>query len=546
VEFNLADLWEAVADAAPDREALVCGDRRLSYAEVDARATRLAHDLAAHGIGPGDHVAVYLYNGTEYLETMIAAFKVRAVPVNVNYRYVEDELRYLLDDSDARAVVFHREFAPKLAAIRHDLPGLTHFLVVADDSGDDEQITSAVDALEASEYESALARASAARDFGPRSPDDLYILYTGGTTGNPKGVMWRAEDVFFGALGGGAIGGEPITAPEQITEDLDARRRCLPACPFMHGTAHWFAFNTLFGGGTVVISPDRRFDPVRLWELVARERVTFLVIVGDAFARPLVEAITHLEPAPDLSSLSAVLSGGAILSPAVKRAWVEALPAVILIDGFGSSESGGQGQSVAAAGADTGGAPRFSVNDETTVLDDDLKPAAVGVVGKLARRGRVPLGYYKDPEKSAATFPVVDGVRWSVPGDHARIEDDGSITVLGRGSVSINTGGEKVYPEEVEAALKSHADVFDAVVVGVPDERWGERVVAVVQPRPGTQVTIDELNDHVRGHLAPYKIPRDVVTVDAVQRSPSGKPDYRWARAIAEARVSHRPRHPTK
>ncbi len=538
MQFNLADLWEAVADAVPEREALVCGDRRLTYAEVDARATRLAHDLAAHGIGPGDHVAVYLYNGTEYLETMIAAFKVRAVPVNVNYRYVEDELRYLLDDSDAKAVVFHREFAPKLAAIQEDLPRLTHLLVVDDDRDDTEEAASALAALDASGYETALAGASATRDFGPRSPDDLYILYTGGTTGNPKGVMWRAEDVFFGALGGGAIGGEPITTPEQITANLDGRRRCLPACPFMHGTAHWFAFNTLFGGGTVVISPDRRFDPVRLWELVARERVSFLVIVGDAFARPLVEAIAHLDPPPDLSSLSAVLSGGAILSPAVKRAWVEALPAVILIDGFGSSESGGQGQSVAAAGAEGGGPPRFSVNDETTVLDDDLRPAPVGVVGKLARRGRVPLGYYKDPDKSAATFPVVDGVRWSVPGDHARIEPDGTITVLGRGSVSINTGGEKVYPEEVEAALKSHAQVFDVVVVGVPDERWGERIVAVVQPRPGAAVTVDALGDHARGHVAPYKIPRDVVIVDAVQRSPSGKPDYRWARDLALERLS--------
>jgi acyl-CoA synthetase (AMP-forming)/AMP-acid ligase II len=304
----------------------------------------------------------------------------------------------------------------------------------------------------------------------------------------------------------------------------------------MHGTAHWFALNTLFGGGTVVISPDRRFDAARLWNLIAREKVSFLVIVGDAFARPLVEAIGHLDPEPDLSSLSAVLSGGAILSPAVKAAWIRALPETILIDGFGSSESGGQGQSVAAAGGATDG-PRFSVNDETTVLDDELRPAAVGVVGKLARRGRVPLGYYKDPEKSAATFPVVDGVRWSVPGDHARIEADGTITVLGRGSGSINTGGEKVYPEEVEAALKSHPDVFDVVVVGAPDERWGERVVAVVEPRQGATVALPALAEHVRGHLAPYKVPRAVVVVDTVVRSPSGKPDYRWARARAEAEV---------
>jgi acyl-CoA synthetase (AMP-forming)/AMP-acid ligase II len=531
MEFNLADLWEAVADAQPDLEALVCGQRRLTYADVDARANRLAHELAAHGIGPGDHVAVYLYNGTEYLETMIAAFKLRAVPVNVNYRYVEDELVYLLDDSDAKAVVFHREFAPRLAAIRDRLPRLTHFLVVDDDSDVDSRRSLA--ALGALGYEAALALAPPERDFGPRSPDDLYVLYTGGTTGQPKGVMWRAEDIFFAALGGGAIGGDPITRPEEITGNLDADRRCLPACPFMHGTAHWFAFNTLYGGGTVVMSPDHRLDPVRLWELVAREHVSLLVIVGDAFARPLVEAIATMEPRPDVSRLSAVLSGGAVLSPAVKEAWVEQLPETILIDGFGSSETGGQGAMVSAAGSTTSGPPTFRLDDDTTVLDADLQQAHVGVVGWLARRGRLPVGYYKDPEKTAATFPVVDGVRWSVPGDHARLEADGTITVLGRGSMSINTGGEKVYPEEVEAVLKAHDDVFDAVVVGVPDDRWGERVVAVVALRAGAHVELDDLVAQARTHLAPYKLPRELVLVDRVVRSPSGKPDYRWARARA-------------
>jgi acyl-CoA synthetase (AMP-forming)/AMP-acid ligase II len=526
VQFNLADLWERVVDEIPDHEALVCGGRRLTYAQADARATRLAHHLASRGIGAGDHVALYLYNGTEYLEGMLAAFKLRAVPINVNYRYGADELRYLLDDADARAVVYHREFGPALDGVRGDLELLHTLVEVADDSG-------AAPLTDAVEYEGALAGASDVRDFGPRSADDLYILYTGGTTGMPKGVMWRAEDIFFGAFGGGNLGDDPIAEPEQVVDTFDLHRRGLPACPFMHGTAHWMAFGTLYSGGTVVISPVRHFDPEHLWRLIEAERATFLVIVGDAFARPLVEAYDRLDPPADVTPLTVVLSGGAVLSPSVKAAWVERLPGALLIDGFGASETGGQGQSVSAAGGPIDSVARFSVNDETTVLDDDLRPVGPGVVGKLARRGHVPLGYYKDPAKTAATFPVLDGVRWSVPGDHARIEADGTITVLGRGSVSINTGGEKVYPEEVEAALKSHAAVFDAVVVGVPDDRWGERVTAVVQARPGASPALDDLAEHVRAQLASYKAPRDLVLVDAIVRSPSGKPDYRWARGVA-------------
>jgi acyl-CoA synthetase (AMP-forming)/AMP-acid ligase II len=532
VQYNLADLWEKVVDTVPDHEALVCGDQRLTYAQVDDRVTRLAHHLASRGVGAGDHVALYLYNGVEYLEAMLAAFKLRAVPINVNYRYVEEELRYLLADSDAKAIVFHREFAPKLAAVLPDLPLLSTFVAVDDAS------TADAEALGAVEYEAALATSSAERDFPPRSADDLYILYTGGTTGMPKGVMWRAEDIFFGAFGGGGIGNE-ITSPEEVGDRArgGARTRCLPACPFMHGTAHWMAFGALYTGGCVVISPERSFDPVGLWELIAREQVNFLVIVGDAFARPLVEALDDGASGIDVSCCTVVLSGGAILSPTVKRRLVELLPGSLIIDGYGSSESGGQGQSVTVAGGEVSQAPRFAVNDETTVLDDDLQPAKPGVVGKLARRGRIPLGYFKDPEKTAATFPVVDGVRWSVPGDHARIEDDGTITLLGRGSVSINTGGEKVYPEEVEAALKGHPAVFDAVVVGVPDERWGERVVALVQARAGAEPGFDDLDAHVRHLVAGYKAPRDVVLVDTIVRSPSGKPDYRWGKATAIDRL---------
>jgi acyl-CoA synthetase (AMP-forming)/AMP-acid ligase II len=531
MQYNLADLWEKVVDTVPENEALVCGDLRLTFADAEARTNRLAHHLQAQGVGPGDHVALYLYNGVEYLEAMLAAFKLRAVPINVNYRYVEEELRYLLDDADAKAVVFHREFAPKLAAILPDLPLLRTFVAVEDGSGAD------LSDLDAVEYETALEGASPEREFEPRSPDDLYILYTGGTTGMPKGVMWRAEDIFFGAFGGGGVGNE-ISSPEEIADRArGGHTRCLPGCPFMHGTAHWMAFSTLYTGGCVVISPDRRLDPARLWELVAREQVNFLVIVGDAFARPLVEALDDGASGIDVSSCTVVLSGGAILSPTVKRRLAEKLPGSLIIDGYGSSESGGQGQSITVAGGEVQSAPRFAVNDQTTVLDDDLHPAAPGVVGKLARRGRIPVGYYKDAEKTAATFPVADGVRWSVPGDHARIEDDGTITLLGRGSVSINTGGEKVYPEEVEAALKGHPQVFDAVVVGVPDERWGERVVALVQARPGEPPAFDDLDAHARRLVAGYKAPRDMVLVDEIVRSPSGKPDYRWGKATAVERL---------
>jgi len=548
MQFNLADLWEAVVDAVPDREALVCGPVRLTYAETDARINRLAHHLAATGIGPGDHVALYLNNGVEYVEAMLAAFKIRAVPLNVNYRYVEEELVYLLADGDAKAVVFHDQYASKLAAIRARLPQLATFVAVADPGMPRDatpgQTQTREPGLTAARYEQVVSSGSTARDFDARSADDRYILYTGGTTGMPKGVMWRHEDIFFGAFGGGDFAGKAVATPEEIRQKAaDGRTRCLPACPFMHGTAHWMAFTTLYNGGSVVISDDPAFDPGSLWALVAHEAVNFLVIVGDAFARPLVDALDDPDAtvdAEDLQGLAVVLSGGAILSPAVKTALADRLPGCMVIDGYGSSEAGGQGQAVTVAGAAPADGPRFRVNEQTTVLDDTLQPAPVGVVGKLARRGHIPLGYYKDPVKSAATFPVVDGVRWSVPGDHARIEEDGTITLLGRGSVSINTGGEKVYPEEVEAALKAHPSVFDAVVVGVPDDRWGERVVAVVEPRPGTEVDPADLDAHVRRHVAGYKAPRDLVVVDHVVRSPSGKPDYRWGKATAVERLAPR------
>ena len=526
MQFNLADLFEAVADAVPDREAIVFGDVRLTYRDLDERATRLAHVLAAHGIVPGDHVGLWLYNGNEYLEGMLAAFKLRAVPVNVNYRYVEDELRYLFTDADIKAVVHEVDFADTLAAIRGDVPLVAMALAKGDD------------------YEAALANASADRDFGPRSADDLYILYTGGTTGMPKGVLWRHVDIFFGG-----VDGRKSWRTGHRTSRAHRRRRVegqRPHAPCVSLHARHRGLGRVLGvlrrcDGRHLDRPSSRPSSPAPADLrrtgdVPRHRGRRLRPSVRGHARGCGPGRPRRPQAESRSSLGPHLThrdplGGAILSPSVKEALIRLLPTTLVIDGFGASETGGQGQMVATTGG-AGTHPRFAVNDDTTVLDDELKPVVPGsgVVGRLARRGRVPIGYHKDPEKTAATFPVVDGVRWAVPGDMATVESDGTITVFGRGSVSINTGGEKVYPEEVEAALKAHPSVFDAVVVGVPDERWGQRVTAVVQARDGEQPTLDELADHCRSHIAGYKVPRTLVLVDEVVRSPSGKPDYRWAR----------------
>jgi acyl-CoA synthetase (AMP-forming)/AMP-acid ligase II len=519
--FNLYDLFAVVAGAVPDRDAVVEGGRRFTYADLDDRTRRLAAVLSEAGVGPGDHVGLHLQNSSLYLEGMLAAFLLRAVPVNVNYRYVADELRYLFDDAGIVALLHEPGFTAVVEEVRPAVASLRATFVHGDDL---EAALAAVEPLDPATVPG-------------RSGDDHYVLYTGGTTGMPKGVVWRHEDIFFAALGGG--GQPPIAAPEELAERAPkGRARMLPACPFMHGSAHWMAFSTLFSGGTVVIDPEPGFDPARLWSLVAAEQVTFLVIVGDAFARPLVEALDGRPTDEDVSSLTVILSGGAILSPTVKDALLQRLPGCLVVDGFGASETGGQGQMVAVPGGNDAH-PRFAMDAQTTVLDDDLRPVVPGsgTVGRLARRGRVPLGYHNDPAKTAATFPIVDGVRWAVPGDLATIEDDGTITVFGRGSVSINTGGEKVHPEEVESTLKAHPAIFDAVVVGVPDERWGQRVAAVVELRPGVDraPSVDELGEHTRATLAGYKVPRSVVVVDEIVRSPSGKADYRWARATAEA-----------
>ena len=531
MQWNLADLFEATADAVADRTAIVCGDRRFTYRELDERATRLANHLAAHGVGRGDHVGLYLYNGPEYVEGTFAAYKLGAVPINVNYRYVEGELAYLFDNADLKALIHGREFVDRIAHVAPDAPKLTVFVSVED--GTDADLA----AIGAVEYEAALAAASPARDFAPRAEEDLYILYTGGTTGMPKGVMWYQRDFFLSTLAPLlAMGGPVPETPEAFVQKAveGGGTVSMPIAPLMHGAALWVGMMTIFAGNTLVLSSARRMDPHEIWRTVERERVMSISLVGDAMARPLIEALDDGTAEYDLSGFFVIGSGGAILSPAVKARIAERLPSVMVIDSLGASETGYQGTNT---GVDGEGRPRFAMGEHTTVLGEDNRPVepGSGIVGRLARGGYVPLGYYKDPEKTASVFAEFEGKRWGLPGDMAIIEADGMITLLGRGSVSINSGGEKIFPEEVESALKSHPDVFDVVVVGVPDERWGERVVAVVRPRPGSTPDVDALAEHCHTLLARYKAPREVHLVDEITRSPSGKADYRWAKAHAMA-----------
>jgi 3-oxocholest-4-en-26-oate---CoA ligase len=516
--WNLGDLFESVVDVVGEREAVVSGDVRLTYAELDERANRLAHVLASAGVGAGDGVGLVLRNGHEYLEGMLAAFKLRALPVNVNYRYTADELAYLFTDADVAAIIHEPELDAVVSIAAADIPMLRLRLT------------------RGPAYEALLAGARRERPDVTRSGDDLYVIYTGGTTGLPKGVLWRHEDLFFAALGSGNPGGEEPSRPEEVADLAPGRRtRLLPASPFTHGTAHWTAMATLLSGGTVVVSPDAPFSAVDTWALAAAERVTVLVIVGDAFGRPLADALAELDDVSGLEELLVVVSGGAILSPVVRDAMLAELPWIAVVDGYGTSETGGQGQMPVWAGQQGTPLPRFHVDEHTAVLDDAGRPAppGSGLIGRLARRGHIPLGYHGDERRTALTFPTIDGERWSIPGDLARVEADGSVTLLGRGASSINSGGEKVFPEEVEAVLKSHPAVYDAVVVGAPDDRWGERVTALLQVRPGHVIDEDDLVAHCRGQLAPFKVPRRIVTVDQVQRRPSGKLDLRWARELA-------------
>ncbi len=516
--FNIADLFEQAVDEWPDRPYVADERARRTYAEMERRANRLAHHLAAHGVVPGDRVGIYAYNRVEWVEALWAVFKLRAVWININYRYVDDELRYLFDQADLTYLIVEPEFAARAAGVAPEVPQL----------------------VIGPAYEAALDGQLDRRDFAARSNDDHYILFTGGTTGMPKGVVWRHRDVVM-ALGGGVDirTGEVLDEPGGFVAKGNSGFRMVsfPLPPLMHGATQWNVMGQAFIGGAMVLRA--RFDAAEVWRTVAGEHVNSLFITGDAMARPLLDAYEAEVAAgrtPDTSSLFMVGSSAVLFSQHAKDRFFDLFPNLLISDSVGSSEGGANGFTLITKGTVMKGGPTVTAAPQSLVLDDDLRPVApgAGVVGRLARRGNIPVGYLNDPVKTAQVFvTAADGTRYVIPGDHATVESDGSITLLGRGSVCINSGGEKIFPEEVENALKSHPAVYDAVVVGVPDDRWGERVVAVIAPVAGAVPSLDSVQAHCRRHIAGYKIPRDLVVVGTVLRSPSGKLDYRWAKRVA-------------
>ncbi|HVU71356.1 MAG TPA: AMP-binding protein [Mycobacteriales bacterium] len=526
--INLADLFEVVAGAAPDRLAIVCGDSRSTYGDLDRRANRVAHALTAAGVGTGDVVGIHARNRIEWIESMIGALKLRATPINVNFRYVAAELAHVYASAGLRALVVEREYAAVAAAAARDVPSLTAFLVLED--GSDAAVPDGF-----APFEPALAVVDDVNDFAPRSPDDPFVLFTGGTTGLPKGVVWRSEDIFRAAMEHGGPEAR-LRDPAQLVERAANPPLVMGLlAPLMHGAAQWSLWISLTTAGTYVLWHGRTFDAPEIWRLLARERVQMVGLVGDAMARPLADALPHMTDC-DLSALVGIASGGAALSPAVREALVAAKPGLVIIDGYGASETGYHGTGTGAVDGETG--PLFHVGGDTAVLDDDLKPVVPGSeqVGKVARTGHIPLRYLGDPDKTAEVFRTdASGTRWVVPGDLATVGADGQIHLLGRGSTVINTGGEKVYPSEVEGAVKHHPAVLDVLVVGVPDARFGARVAAVVALRDRQSATDAELDAVTRENVAGYKVPRLWVRVPEVRRTPAGKPDYRWAAAQAAA-----------
>ncbi len=532
--LNIADLAEHAIDAVPDRVALICGDDEITYAGLEEKANRLAHYLIDHGVKKDDKVGLYCRNRIEIVIAMLGIVKAGAILVNVNYRYVEGELRYLFDNSDMVALVHERQYSERVANVLPDTPNVKTVLVIDDGSTVPAQTYQSYGGVE---FYQAIAEGSPERDFGTRSADDIYLLYTGGTTGFPKGVMWRHEDIYRVLLGG-----TDFATGEFVADEYDHAKQAaaappmirFPIPPMIHGATQSATWMALFTGGTVVLSPE--FDAEGVWSAIEQHKVNLLFFTGDAMARPLLDALESSER--DLSSLFLLSSTAALFSPSLKEKFLELLPNRVITDSIGSSETGFGGTSVVAKGQSGGGGPRVTIDKKTVVLDDDgneVVPGS-GVRGILAKRGNIPVGYYKDEKKTAETFRTINGVRYAIPGDYAQVESDGTVTMLGRGSVSINSGGEKIYPEEVEGALKGHPDVFDALVVGVPDPRFGQHVAAVVAPRKGTHPTLAELDAFVRRDIAGYKVPRSLWIVDEVKRSPAGKPDYKWAKEQTEER----------
>ncbi|BBH18498.1 acyl-CoA synthetase [Nocardioides baekrokdamisoli] len=544
---NIADLFEHAVDAAPDKPAVQVGDRGVTFAELEAESNKLAHFLSSRGIGAGDHVGLYSKNSAEHVIALLAIFKVRAVAININYRYVAGELEYIFDNADLVGLVHDEVYAPLVAEVAPKFAKLKTIVAVpspVDEIGDDEfaliQSYGGVLLADAAEGQ------SDARDFGPRSADDIHIIYTGGTTGFPKGVMWRHED-FWRVLGGGIdfMSGDYLEEYDQSEKAKQPGLVTLPLSPLMHGGAQAALLMHLFAGTVTILEP--RFDPVKTWEIIDKYGVHMMFMTGDAMARPLIDAYEagRADGTPfSGQTLFAIASSAAIFSKPVKERWMKAFPNAVFTDSVGSTETGFQGTGLQDASALSTDGPVITAGAHTAVLDEDGRPIDIhdpkniGCVGLTARKGHVPVGYYGDPEKSAKTFVEIDGERHSIPGDMARVEGEGRLTLLGRGSNCINTGGEKVYPEEVEAAIKFHPDIYDTLVVGLPDETYGQTVAAVVQPTPGATIELEELRTFLRTHLSGYKLPRVLAIVDEIPRNAAGKAQYPRAKEIALATIS--------
>ena len=541
MEFNAADIFEGVVDRVPDREAIVHGSTRLTYKELDARSNKAANALKKLGIKKGSHIGIYAFNCVEWLEIMLGAYKLCAIPININYRYVEEELKYLIDNADMEAIFYHKQFSNKLENIKSHLPLLKDFICIEDNSGEDDLIDKSFN------FEDLIANEDESRLDVDRSGDDKYILYTGGTTGMPKGVVWRMEDVLM-TLGGGidAVTGEKYPTPEAFADKcLQDQTIALALAPFMHGGAQWQSFNSFFSGWKLIINDQISFDADYVWEVVAKEKVMNLTIMGDAMGRPLCDALPRaIEKGLDLSSLFVLSSTASVFSASIKDTILEYLPNLFLIDAVGSSETGATGVNIHTKDGklkDSGGGPKFTKPNFSEILNLDTKevipPSDTETIGYLARKGHVPVAYYKDEEKSKKTFIEVGGERYSIPGDMAKYEEDGQMTLLGRGSVSINSGGEKIFPEEVEMALKAHPNIFDCLVVGVKDDRWGQKVVAVIQRRENDELSLSDIKDVASKYIASYKMPKEIVFSELIERAPSGKPNYQWAQEFANSKL---------